>query len=374
MADAPLKVVIAGGGVAALEAALALRELAGDRVRLELIASNSEFSYRPMSVSEPFAYAAAARYPLAEIAADAGAELLAEEFGWVDAAARVAYTAAGDEHPYDALLIALGARVKEPFAHVVTIDDRHMDDLLHGVVQDVEEGYVKSVAFVAPSRLAWPLPLYELALMTAARAFDMDVSVKLTLVTAEPSPLALFGSTASEAVGELLADSGVEVITGATAHVVDAGVVILQPGDRELRADRIVALPELFGPAVRGLPAGEHGFVPIDQHCRVRGVADVWAAGDATDFPVKHGGIAAQQADVAAEAIAALAGASLEAAPFAAEIRGILLTGRRPRYLTARLRGSQGFSSEISDEPGWTPVAKISARYLAPYLEQRAGG
>jgi sulfide:quinone oxidoreductase len=137
-------------------------------------------------------------------------------------------------------------------------------------------------------------------------------------------------------------------------------------------ADRIVALPELFGPAVRGLPAGEHGFIPVDEHCRVRGVERVWAAGDAIDFAVKHGGIASQQADAAAEAIAALAGAPITPAPFEPEIRGILLTGRKPRYLTARLSGSMSFSSQVTDEPTWTPVSKISARYLAPYLESRA--
>jgi len=363
-----LEVVIAGGGVAACEAALALRDLAGERVALKLLAPNQEFSYRPTTVREPFGYTPAEHFPLAELADEVGAELIAAEFGWVDAAKRLAYTASGVEISYDALVLALGGRIKEPFAHVVTIDDRRMDDLLHGVVQDVEEGYVKSVAFVAPERLAWPLPLCELALMTAARAYDMGVKVELTLVTPEPSPLAVFGSQASAAVARLLADAGVQTVTSAHVQVVDAGEVQIQPGDRSLRADRIIALPELFGPAVRGLPAGAHGFIPVDRHCKVRGVEGIWAAGDAIDFDVKHGGLAAQQADAAAEAVAALAGASLTPAPFHAEIRGMLLTGRKPRYLTARLSGSKGFSSQITDEPTWSPVAKISARYLAPYL------
>jgi sulfide:quinone oxidoreductase len=368
----PLDVVIAGGGVAAIEAALALRDLGGERLTLKLIAPNAEFSYRPMTVREPFAYAQADSYSLPQVASDVGAELIVEEFGWVDPGERVAYTAAGVAVAYDALLLAVGARIKEAFAHVLTIDDRRIDELLHGVVQDVEQGYVKRIAFVAPARLAWPLPLYELALMTAARAYDMGVEVKLTLVTAEPAPLAVFGPQASTAVAALLAEAGVETITSTHAQVDEAGEVRLQPGNATVGADRIIALPELFGPAVRGLPAGEHGFIPVDQHCRVRGVDRVWAAGDAVDFAVKHGGIASQQADAAAEAIAALAGAPITPAPFQPEIRGILLTGRRPRYLTARLSGGMSFSSELTDEPTWTPVAKISARYLAPYLESRA--
>ena len=294
------RVVIAGGGVAALEAAIALRELAGALVSVQLVAPNTEFSYRPMSVREPFAYAPADQYPLAEIAADIGAELVVDEFAWVDTEQQIAHTTKGVELAYDALMLALGAHMKSPFGHGLTIDDRRMDELLHGVVQDVEEGYVRSIAFVAPARMGWPLPLYELALMTAARAYDMGVHADLTIITPETAPLAIFGDEASEAVGELLSDAGVTVITSAHAQVPEEGQVVIQNGETTLNADRVIVLPELFGPSVRGLPAGEHGFIPIDEHAKVRGVDRVYAAGDAADFPVKHGGLAAQQADSAA--------------------------------------------------------------------------
>jgi hypothetical protein len=48
----------------------------------------------------------------------------------------------------------------------------------------------------------------------------------------------------------------------------------------------------------------------------------------------------------------------------------MLLTGREPRYLSARITGGQGFSSEITTEPTWSPPRKIVARYLSPYLER----
>jgi len=368
----PLQVLIAGGGVAALEAALALRELAGALVSLQLLAPSPEFSYRPLTVREPFAYAPAERYSLAELAEHVGAELIPGEFAYLDAQRSVVHTAADAELPYDALLLALGARVKEPFSHVATLDDRRMDAVLHGVVQDVEEGYARSIAFVAPARMGWPLPLYELALMTAARAHDMGVSVALTVITPEPAPLALFGKDVGEALSELLDEAGIGVVTGVQAQVPEPGQIVLMPGERTLQASRIVALPELYGPAVRGLEAGEHGFIRIDSHCRVRGVTNVWAAGDATESEVKFGGLAAQQADAAAESIAALAGAALTPNPLAPEIHGILLTGREPRYLSARLAGNRGFDGQLTTEPTWSPVAKITARYLTPYLQQAA--
>jgi sulfide:quinone oxidoreductase len=134
----------------------------------------------------------------------------------------------------------------------------------------------------------------------------------------------------------------------------------------------VIVLPELFGPAVRGLPVGQHGFIPIDGHAKVRDVDHVYAAGDATDFAIKHGGLAAQQADAAAESIAALAGAPITPKRFGGEIHGILLTGREPRYLTAHIQGSRGFNSQITKSATWMPATKITAQYLAPYLARRA--
>ena len=96
----------------------------------------------------------------------------------------------------------------------------------------------------------------------------------------------------------------------------------------------------------------------------------MYAAGDATDFAVKHGGIAAQQADTAAQAIAALAGVDVEPKPLEAVIRGILLTGGRPRYLSAQLIAGHGYRSQITDTPTWSPPTKIAARYLGPYLDK----
>jgi len=365
-----VRAVIVGGGVAALEAGLALADLAGERVSVTLLAPEPEFVYRPMAVREPFAYAPAQRYPLRDIVADMGAQLIVDRFAWVDGPGRVVHTDTNAQIPYDALVLASGAHAHERYRYALTIDDRHIDDQLHGLIQDVEGGYVHSLAFVMPAHKAWPLPMYELALMTAERAHDTSAELAITVVTPEDAPLAIFGQGASSGVSELLRDAGIEVLTSAYAEIPRAGHVTIRPGGRELTFDRIVALPELLGPAIRGLPAGDDGFIPIDPYCRVHGVADVYAAGDATDFAVKHGGISAQQADVVATNIASLAGAPVEPVRFTPEIHGILLTGAKPRYLSARITGGVGFSSEISDTPSWSPPSKIDAKYLSPYLSR----
>ena len=182
-----LRVVIAGGGVAGLETALALRDLAPDRTEVSVLAPDADFVYRPMVVREPFGYSAARRYPLAPIVQDAGATLIAGRLGWVDAASRVAHTEAGESLEYDALVVALGATVTTRYQHALTLDDHDLDKTMHGLIQDVEGDYIRKLAFVVPGRIAWPLPLYELALMTAGRAYDMGITLQTTIVTPEDS-------------------------------------------------------------------------------------------------------------------------------------------------------------------------------------------
>jgi sulfide:quinone oxidoreductase len=367
-----LRVVIAGAGVAGLETALALKDLADDFTSRTLIAHDEHFVMRPQTVREPFSYPKADRWPLAPIARDAGAELVVDELEWVDPAKRVAHTRGGEQIEYDALVIAMGARATPRYKHSITVDPATMDETMHGLVQDVEGGYVDQVVFLAPARMAWPMPLYELALMTAGRAYDMDVEVAITIATPEDRPLALFGSAASDAVSELLDRAGIEVISSAYAEVPRSGEVIINPGDRHVLADRVVALPELYGPAVRGLPLSEHGFFRVDKFQQVLETDGVYAAGDATEFAVKHGGISSQMADVVAEQIAAAAGADITPEPFQPVVHGMLLTDDKPLYLTARITGGQGFSSEVSDTPTWSPPTKIASRYLTPYLDQHS--
>jgi sulfide:quinone oxidoreductase len=116
-----------------------------------------------------------------------------------------------------------------------------------------------------------------------------------------------------------------------------------------------------------GLPADADGFVPVDAHSRVEGLEDVYVAGDGADYPVKQGGLATQQADAAAEAIAAALGVPCVPAPFDPVLRGVLLTGSRPVYLRASL-GDSEVPPDVAGRALWWPPGKIAGRYLSPYL------
>jgi sulfide:quinone oxidoreductase len=365
------RVVVCGGGIAAIEGLLRLRRLLGSSVEIDVVAPNDELVMRPLAVRQPFASGPPDRYDLGRIVADNDANWVKDTLSWVDRDAQVVHTGGGESLHYDALLIAVGGRQVEAFDHVRTFRDAEADETYQGVVQDVEEGYSKSVAFLLPDGPVWPLPLYELALMTAERAYSMGIEdLEIALVTPEVSPMAIFGRTASDAVASLLQSAGISVYSSAQAKVPATGRVIVQPQGIELHPGRIIATPRVAGPGIRGLAGGSaDGFIPIDSACRVPGAdARVYAAGDAAAYPIKHGGLGAQMADTAAAAIAQLAGAEVEAKPFQPIIRAKLLSGNAPLYISARLVGPRGFESEVYDTPPWPEDEKVVAEELGPYL------
>ena len=367
----PLHVLIAGGGVAALEAMIALRALAGERIDITLLAPDSAFRYRPLAVAEPFTIAHADCVPLSDVADDFGAELVAGALAGVDADAKVAITRAGERIAYDALVIACGTRARPAFPGAVTIDDRTLGEALRGLVQDVEDGYTREIAFVVPAQAFWPLPIYELALQTAQRAYDMNIAAEISIVTPETAPLTQFGAGISGELSRLLRDAGI-AFHGSCFAEVRGGELRVEPSGARSRPQRVVALPLLDGPRLTGVPSDPHGFIAVGELGEVRGLDGVYAAGDATDYPIKHGGIAAQQADVVAAAIAARAGAAVQPQPMEPVLRGVLLTGAATRFLEAVPAADGSFSSTVSDTCPWGPPAKIAAAHLAPYLARGA--
>jgi sulfide:quinone oxidoreductase len=368
-----VKVMIVGGGVAALEALIALRSLAQERVELELVTPTAEFAYRPLAVAEPFGLGESHRYDLVRITKEHGAALHVAEVVAIEPENHAVRTRDGRTLGYDVLLVAVGARPTVAIPGSVTVQGPSYTSRFRTVLRELEERRTRRVAFAVPSGASWPLPLYELALMTAARVAERRLrKVELSLVTPEAEPLEVFGAAASQSLRALLEDRGVAVHTGRyPAEFRDGRLTTVPPG--EIAAERVVSLPRLHGPGLAGLPHDPEGFIPVDLHGLVQGARDVYAAGDATTCPIKQGGVASQQADAAAEAIAARAGADVEPREFRPVLRGLLLTGSTPRYMRAEVSGGRGEQWDVSEHALWWPPSKIAGRWLAPYLAARHG-
>ena len=357
-----------------MEAVAALRALAGPLPRITLLAPEDELLQRPASVAMPFGFGMPAPLPFQAIQRHAPFDLRRGTLAHVEADDQVAGDDQGNPIPYDALVVAVGARARPALAGAVTFagpaDAPAVEAALEGATR---------FAFVLPSASGWSLPVYELAMMAAAELRNRGVEPAITVVTPEPAPLWIFGPDASAAVADMLAERGIALRTSARAVAVVGGELRLDAA-ASVPAERVIALPRLFGPAIAGLPQGAYGFLPVDAHCRVPDVPNVYAAGDATTFPLKQGGLATQQADAAAEAIAAALGVPIDPAPFRPVMRGLLLTGGAPLYLRSSLttsgepeqhassRGARQPAAAVSRRALWWPPGKIAGRYLAPLL------
>ncbi len=364
--------LIAGGGVAALEALLTLRELADDRVAVTLMAPDDVFRYRQLSVAMPFGLADPTSFSLDEIARENGALHRRATLAEVDDERHVATTTAGTEVPYDALLVATGVRPEEAVPGALTFSGFEQVASLRDLIGEVEGDPPRRVVFAVPDGALWSLALYELALLTASDAARRELGdVGVTLVTPEPRPLALFGKAASDAVGHLLEQAGVDFVSNRAPVSFEHGSLELSKGPG-VYCDLVVSLPTPVVPEIPGLPQrAPQGLIPVDRYQGVDGLERVWAAGDATWFPIKQGGLAAQQADVAATAIAELAGAPVQPEQFHPVLRGAILTGQGPRYLRAdQLVESSAATRRVL----WWPPGKVAGLRLAPYLARKAGG
>jgi sulfide:quinone oxidoreductase len=358
-------VVIVGGGVAGLEALMACRDLAGERAELTLVAPGPDFLYKPLLVEEPFDLGPAERHELAPLAAELGARFVPRAVRSVRKDEHTIALDDGSALAYDFLIVCVGGRFRPALEGVRTFpsggEPLRINELLASGEDQVR------VAFVVPPGVTWALPIYEIALMSQRRALELGRDARLVIVTPEEAPLAIFGHAASAGVRELLAARGIAFEGSSSVRERNGDELVVSPRDRRIAANEVLALPVMEGPAIKGLPTDEEGFIPIDEHAQVRGVEDVYAAGDGTSFPIKQGGLGTQQADAAAAHLAHRLGAAVEVEPFRPVLRGKLLTGDESLHLRADVAGGAGEGGAALDCLWWPPH-KISGRYLAPFL------
>ena len=370
-------VLIAGGGFGAVEAMLVLRALAPERVRVTLISASPVLAYKPAATTESFDENPPRTYNLQAIAADVGASFRLDRLEAVashDHSVRLESFAFLD---YDALVLAVGARPTRSIPGALTFRDQREVNHIRHLVGELRAGKLHRIVFAVPHGCSWPLPLYELALLTATHLKEQGTAGEVVLVSPETMPLQVFGAQASRLVADLLAERGVRFIGESDPqHVERDGALSLGSG-ASLDADCVVAVPELRGPRITGVPTDAWGFVTTDSLGAVTGLPDVYAAGDMTSFPIKQGGLAAQQADLIAQRIASDHGATVKELRVQHVLRARLIGGAQPVFLRAELdEFGQATAATLQfqcleDSESLASLEKVFGRYLTPYLHTR---
>lgn len=363
------KILIAGAGVAGLEAALALRDLAGDRVEVSLHDSGIEFAYRPFGIGEPYGTTRAFRYDLRRLSELCGASLHTGAIAAVEPERRIAISREGERFPYDHLILATGARALWAVPGAVTFwgvaDEGQVGDL----IVELRSGRLQRLVLTMPAEQGWYVPLYELALLVArVVGTAANHRERITVVTPEAAPLGIFGARAAEQTRALLAERRVDIVTGARPLEFAAGRLRIARAE-DVEADAVIALPRLEGRRVSGIPHDRDGFVAVDEHGAVIGLERIYAAGDITSLPFKQGPFATQQADSVAEEIAAAVGVGIEPRPAGPRMRAVLWTGQGPRYLCPENGLNGGLSAPSQRHLELLHNGRLTARYLSPLVD-----
>jgi sulfide:quinone oxidoreductase len=351
------RLLVYGSGVAALEALLVLVDHSDELCEIELVSPSRDFAVRAPA-PEPFGARQGLRLDLGKLASELGIGFRADAITSIDGERGEARTRLGERLAYDALIIASGARLREAVPGAITawgVADRTVFSRL---VSELLSGEVSSVAFCAHSGEPWTLPLYELALLTAARLTAAGVEKELFLVTWESTPAQLLGQTAGEALAAVLEEAGIELIAGREPVRFEPG--LLRTLGEPVAAERAVALPRHDGCYLANVPLDEEGFIPTDEFGRVDGAEGLYAVGEVTSSPLRHPSIAAEQARAAAEAVAARTGASIDPRPARRVLSGRLLACP----LTRRSGTSRGL---------WWPPEALSAPRLRDHLSRSVG-
>jgi len=357
------RIVIVGGGPAAIEAMLALSELGGSRAAIDVFSPSGELKIRPLAVLSPFGEGDIRTFDMKRLTSESGAAFHQQGIRKVDTKLKRVFTADGRSYSYDYAVIATGTKSLWVVPGATTfwgsLEDEGVTEALDRL-KDIDNG---RLIFVIPPGATWPLPIYELALMTATSLAERG-RPDLFIVSPETTPLEIFGERTSHQVNALLGRNGIEFLGNTNSRSFTASELITT--ETKLTADEAITLPSLTGRRLDGIPYTHDGFIEVGPNGEVESVEDVFAVGDVTDSKYKFGALATQQADVAAAAIARNAwGIQTSTTRPNVTLTGFLQTGEGPLRISP-----DGLSKVPESEVSSASERKIYGKLLNPFIEK----
>jgi sulfide:quinone oxidoreductase len=323
------RITILGAGFAGLETAFLLRMRLRDRADLTIVSDREAFTFRPNTIYVPFgADPDDLVVDLAKPFARRHVDFVQGSVAGVDPAAHTVELADGRSVDYDKLVIATGAAMRPEeipglAEHAATIWTPQsmlgVRERFQQVRDDARDGKRSRVLFLIPPNNKCAGPLYEIVMMfeTWLRRKGVRDHVDITWSTFEQTYIQAFGPRLHDLVTSEFADRSIDGHTGEIVAEIAAGQARYADGTTR-DFDHLIAFPPYISAvSYEALPSDERGFIHAESATRqVVGHPDIYAPGDAGDFPVKQAFLAFLQADTVAEHIAADAGAHPFTQPF----------------------------------------------------------
>lgn len=315
--SAGARVVVLGGGFGGLETAFYLRMLAGEHARITLVSDQKSFLFKPNSIYVPFGLdPERLRVPLARPAARKGIELLQARAHAIDPDGR-RVEVDGRSIPYDFLVVATGAGMRAEEVpglaeHAIStwtpVDMLRLRAGFHNLLEAAGARQESRVVFVVPPNNKCAGPLYEIVLMldTWLRRKGARESVSIEWTTFEQTYIQAFGPRLHEVAATEFERRGIAGHPEWAVERVEPDTVSYANGE-QLGYDLLVAFPPYVASTpFAGLPTDGRGFLETDlESRRLHGHPEIFAVGDAGDFPIKQAFLAFLQADAAAAHLSA---------------------------------------------------------------------
>jgi sulfide:quinone oxidoreductase len=323
------RIVVLGAGFAGLETAFLLRMRMRDAADLTVVSERDAFTFRPNTIYVPFgADPDDLVVDLAKPFHRRHVRFVPGRIAAVDPDAHEVTLEDGGNVDYDKLVIATGADMRpdeipglaELAATIWTPQSMlGVRDRFQRVLAEARKGRRDRVLFVIPPNNKCAGPLYELVMMfeTWLRREHARQQVEIVWSTFEQTYIQAFGPRLHEVVSTEFEERGIEGHTNEFVTEIVPGEARYADGNTRT-FDHLIAFPPYVA-AVRyeALPSDDRGFIRTHSATRqVTGHPDIYAPGDAGDFPVKQAFLAFLQADTVAEHIAAAAGMHAFEKPF----------------------------------------------------------
>ena len=389
MDSPPARIVVLGAGVAALETAFLLHMRLHGRAELWLVSEGDKFLFSPNLVYVPFgADPGASTIRIEDVLARRQIIHVDGEVAGVDIDTGRVHLVDESELPYEHLVIGTDAitcpqEIPGLQDNAVNISDSRgvltLQERFAHVRGRARAGALQRVVFVVPRHNRGSLPLYEVALMlhTWLRREGAREHVEIAFVTHEAAFAEACGPRMHEVVEHEFTERGIEGHAAERLIEVRAHEAIFADG-RTQPFDVLVTIPpHAPGARYEGLPVDERGFLHVESETRqVRGHPEIYAPGDAGDFPLKDVFLALLQADAVADHLAAIVTSGRFSRPFDAQSMQIIdmldsaAIAQLPLEAThdpdhpVRLRSRAEDEYKVGVSPRWRKARRLFASYL----------